>query len=204
MEYLRNKQTGEIREVERDTPEFIVLKNQVGPEGRSLWEQTGDHHVGRLAAAAETSSLVEEDLGAEDQQRLQTVARTEVARPPHQPWKDLTAAEREAGLDEDSKEQELQDELNSAAIEENAGVLSEAADKIAGGTPDGFPVDEVEDDGGSGRSGGSGSGEATKADLQEQARERGLSTSGTKAEIQARLDADDADNGGDSNDDDDQ
>jgi hypothetical protein len=111
MEYLRNKQTGEIKPVERDTTEWVGLTSQVGPDGRSLWEQTGAHHVEAIAERAEAGALREEDLGNQDQPVAALVVDTEDVGPAVAPWLELTAAEREMGLTPEQKRAELADDI---------------------------------------------------------------------------------------------
>lgn len=207
MLYMRNKDTGEIQEVPADSPEFIVLKNQVGSNGRSLWEQTGDHHVGALSERAEQGALREEDLGLLDQKQVQTV-RADVSnvQKDHEPWRELTAAEIEAGITKEDKEAELRGEADAGKAEANEVLFAAAAERI-GSTAEEFPVDaprgavvreepsadvtEIADGNGSSGGGDSDDDGETVESLREQLRERGLPVSGNKAELQQRLAEDD-------------
>jgi hypothetical protein len=136
MEYLRNKQTGEIKPVERDTTEWVGLTSQVGPDGRSLWEQTGAHHVEAIAERAEAGALREEDLGNQDQPVAALVVDTEDVGPAVAPWLELTAAEREMGLTPEQKRAELADDIEEQRAEERESTFKDAAERIGGSTPE--------------------------------------------------------------------
>lgn len=184
MEYLRNKQTGEFMEVERDTPEWIALTQQVGPDGRSLYEQTGSHHVGAVSERADERALREEDLGHADQPIAPLKVDTNAVGPAIAPWLELTAAEREAGLTDESKAEGVADDIEAARAEARSSTFEDAAERIAESTGDSFPVKtttEPVDEG------------AKKADLVEAAEARGLDSSGTKADLLERIQEHDRD-----------
>ncbi len=58
--HLRNKVTGEIRDVEADSDEFRSLQAAVTQQGLPAWEQTSYAHVGEIQDRARTGNLREE------------------------------------------------------------------------------------------------------------------------------------------------
>lgn len=97
--YLRNVQTGEVREVEQDSDEMRELQAEVYDhgDGRAYprWEQTGDHHVRRLD---EGDVQVDADLGYEDKTLHEPALSGEGLQADPHPEHSLTLAEVEAGV----------------------------------------------------------------------------------------------------------
>lgn len=143
MEYLRNKQTGEFQSVERDTAEWVTLIGQVGPDGRSLWEQTGSHDVNETAERAAEGAVRPEDLGKDDQPLPPIEVDTDEVGPAKAPWLELTAGEREAGLSDDQKQQEVADDIRQQSMDERNDTLKDAAERIESSVSD-FPVERPE------------------------------------------------------------
>jgi hypothetical protein len=170
--YMRNVQTGEVREVERDSDEMRELQQEVyDHEGsaRPRWEQTGDHHVRRMD---EGKVNVDPDLGYEDKLDNNVRDLEGLQADPH-PERSLTEAEKEAGVG--SFEEKLAN--NGHEVPEGN------AEKIERG------LSRVGREGGQSSRSRSGSSNETKAELLERAQESGVEVndSMTKAEIREAL-----------------
>jgi hypothetical protein len=183
MEYLRNVQTGEIKEVERDTDEFRELIKEVydhNGSSRPRWEQQGDHYVRRVESG---DVDVNADLGYEDTPTGVLTADVEgLVADPH-PERELTAAEREAGIT--SYEEKLED-LGIGRSEDDSEKIARGLSRVG---RDGAASQRQ--DGSDGEDTG-----PTVKELKEQARERGIPgySSMKKAELERVLaDADDED-----------
>src|SRR4051794_25743765 len=99
--YYRNKQTGEIKEVEQDSTEMFALQEEVGPDSHSKWEQTSFAHSNAVKDRAAYGELDEEDLGKEHQAALRHAAvqlDNEGVAPERNPHLALTPGEIEAGM----------------------------------------------------------------------------------------------------------
>jgi hypothetical protein len=171
--YLRNVQTGEIREVEQDSDEMRELQEEVYDhgDGRAYprWEQTGDHAVRRID---EGNVHVDPDLGYEDKVLANPAVSGEGLQADPHPERSLTQAEVEAGIE--SHEEKLR----------NLGhhVPGDDAEKIERG------LSRVGREGGQSSRARSSSSE-TKADLLQRAEEQGVEAddSMTKAQIREAL-----------------
>lgn len=198
MLYMRNKQTSEVKDVAPDSPEFEALKAQVGPDGRSLWEQTGSHDVDATAQRAAAGMLTEEDLGKEARTGLPAVAvNVSDVGPAKAPWLELTAAEIEAGITPEQKASEVADDIHEQS-QGREDTFSEVADHLAGdGTPAGFPINREDGDSGDGDDGEPEEDveleDLPKAQLVTMAETRGLATSGNKADLADRIEEYDGD-----------
>jgi hypothetical protein len=101
--YMRNVQTGEIKEVIRDSDEMRSLQAEVYEQepGRAYpkWEQTGDHHVRRMD---EGDVHVPADFGYEDSDvgnvKIDPETERALAPNPH-PERELTQGERDSGIE---------------------------------------------------------------------------------------------------------
>lgn len=132
--YLRNKMSGEIRDVEADSPEFEDLKKEVTPGGLSMWEQTNIAHASAVKERAAHGELLEEDLGHEDQDKLRYAALQldlEGVAPESNPHLALTPGEIEAGLTPSDKLHDLQQMYDMNRVRGVGAVYDDAADRIA-------------------------------------------------------------------------
>jgi hypothetical protein len=172
--FMRNVQTGEIREVELDSDEMRDLQAEVYDhgDGRAFpsWEQTGDHAVRRIDSG---NVNVEADLGYEDKPNISLATPRDVGHlaPDPAPHETLTAAEVEAGVG--SFEEKLRN--NGLTPNEDRG---DNAERVARGR------ERV------GRQGGGGGGRGpTKAELKAEADDLGIEGTGSmnKAELQAAI-----------------
>lgn len=77
---MKNSQTGEVRDVERDSPEHLALLDEVSSGGDAAWNEVGET-PSRFAS--------DSDIKANDISNV----RTE-----EEPWKALSPAEIEAGI----------------------------------------------------------------------------------------------------------
>ncbi len=147
MNYMRNTQTGELRTVEADSPEFAELKLQVAPDGKTpLWEQTGQHHAEAVVARADAGELLDTDLGFEHKDRPGVLFSTAGVGSEKAPWENLTPAEVESGLSPESKAKELSDDY-ATSPDTVLQYKQEVADKISANaaevvSDDGEPVSE--------------------------------------------------------------
>lgn len=132
--YLRNKMTGEIRDVEADSDEFRDVVKQVTPGGLPMWEQTNYPHVEGIKDRAAYGELNDEDLGAEQQEELRHSALlldAKGVKPEENPHLQLTPAEIEMGMTPRSKLSELQQMYDDQRIGARQAVIDRASDHIA-------------------------------------------------------------------------
>ncbi len=182
--YMRNVRTGEVRGVQLDSDEFDEMKEEVYDKGDGrgypAWEQTGKHVVNRIDSG---DVQVPEDLGEDYTPVADLTARGPLLPPDPNPEQSLTPAEREAGIeDHESKMADLgittpgQDLINE-------GLSHVGSDPESGGDSDG--------------SGGT----QTKRQLQDEARDLGVTgfSNMNKEDLQTAIDEanDEAKNEGD-------
>jgi hypothetical protein len=106
---MRNKITGEFRDVDDASVDFLRLKQEVGPDNQSKWEQTGDHDVRATVDRARRGALLEQDLGNRAFP-LPLNASSPMLSPEVAPHKALTAGEIECGIeDQDMKVEQERD-----------------------------------------------------------------------------------------------
>lgn len=131
--YLRNKATGEIREVEPDSSEFRELQKQVTPAGLTMWEQTHFAHAEAIKDRAAYGELQEEDLGHEAQDELRFEAlklADEGVGPEVNPHLQLTPGEVEMGMTPESKLADLEAQYSrSRGVRQR--VFDQSADAIS-------------------------------------------------------------------------
>src|SRR3974390_401629 len=133
--YMRNKTSGEIRDVESDSSEFRDLQKEVTSLGQPMWEQTNIAHAEAIKERASTGNLFEEDLGSDDQDALRFEAlklAAEGVAPEANPHLFLTPGEIEAGLTPAQKQADLA-AMYSERTGRSADIFSEAAGRIHGG-----------------------------------------------------------------------
>lgn len=132
--HMRNKLTGEFRDVEPDTQEFYDLRAQVTPSGQTMWEQTNVAHAEAVKERAATGDLLEEDLGHEAQDELRPEAlrlSDEGVAPEQNPHLTLTPGEIEAGLTPRQKLEDLEAQFEERVLGKRRQIFSQAADAIA-------------------------------------------------------------------------
>lgn len=107
IERLRNVMTGEVRDVETNSDEYVDLINEVydhDGSARPKWEITGQHHVRRMDA----DEIQEEDFGYEHKPIPGATVGVEDLRPEPHPERALTEAEVENGIEKfEDKEKAL-------------------------------------------------------------------------------------------------
>lgn len=128
--YMRNKASGEIRDVESDSQEFRDLQAEVTSNGLPMWEQTSHPHADAIRSRAEEDALQEEDLGhvAQDELRFEAMRLNDQGVAPEaNPHLALTPAEIEAGLTPQSKLQDLE-EMYDERVGKRRAIFNEAAE----------------------------------------------------------------------------
>lgn len=105
--FMRNVQTGEVTEVQQDSDAFVDMQaerySHDGSE-RPLYEQTGGHAVRRIDSG---DVDIPNDLGYQYTPTVDLTARGPVISPDPHPERQLTTAEREAGIE--SHEEKMED-----------------------------------------------------------------------------------------------
>lgn len=132
--YLRNKATGEIRDVEADSAEFEKMKREVISNGLPMWEQTSLPHADAIKERAKYGELLEEDLGHEDQDNLRFAALeldSAGVAPEVNPHLMLTPGEIEQGLTPEQKLADLKDQYHTAKYGHRTAIMEAAADRIS-------------------------------------------------------------------------
>lgn len=132
--YMRNKVTGEIKDVEADSSEFRELVAAVTAQGLPAWEQTSYAHADGVKERAKYGELNEEDLGTEAQDELRFKAlelAAEGVAPEQNPHLQLTPGEIEAGLTPEQKQKDLEAQYSEGLVAARAGVFADSADNIA-------------------------------------------------------------------------
>lgn len=167
--YMRNVQTGEVKEVELDSDEMRELQAEVYDhgDGRAYpsWEQTGDHAVRRVDSG---DVNVDADLGYEDKTVGTPNMSTEGLQADPHPERTLTQAEQEAGVG--SFEEKLRNNGHQVPTRD-----AEAVDRGLGRV---------------GRQGDGGGRGPTKKELKAEADDLGIEGTGSmnKAELQSAID----------------
>lgn len=131
--YMRNKMSGEIREVEADSGEFRDLQGQVTPAGLTMWEQTHFPQAKAIKERAASDELLEEDLGHDDQADLRYAALqldAEGVAPESNPHLSLTPGEIEAGLTPSDKLDDLRAMYEERQAKQRGSVFSDVAERI--------------------------------------------------------------------------
>lgn len=126
---MRNKTTGEFRDVEADGPEFQTLSAEVNASGQSAWEQSSYAHAAAVAERAKYGELDEADLGDEHQAQLTHAAillDAEGVAPEVNPHLALTPGEIENGMTPESKLADLKQMYAESAGGRQA-ILDDAA-----------------------------------------------------------------------------
>lgn len=132
--YMRNKQSGEIRDVDPDSKEFHELQGQVTALGQSMWEQTSFAHAAAIKDRAKFGELKDEDLGTDDQDGIRFAAlklHAEGVGIEENPHLELSPGEIENGLTRESKLEDLKQQFHSAVAKIRGSVVGEASDRIA-------------------------------------------------------------------------
>ncbi len=135
--YMRNKASGEIREVAPDSEEFRELRAQVTPAGLSMWEQTSFPHADAIKTRADNDELLDHDLGHEDQERIRYAALELDAAgvaAENNPHLALTPGELEEGLTPEGKLEDLR-QMSGASRAKRAEIFSDAASRVASKEP---------------------------------------------------------------------
>lgn len=128
--YLRNKVTGEIRDVEADSDEFRELQAAVTSRGLGAWEQTSLPHVEDIRDRARTGNLREEDLGLEAAEQLRYEAlklAAEGVEAHNNPHLRLTPGEIEGGLTPQQKAKDLMAQYEDKLSGARRRILMDAA-----------------------------------------------------------------------------
>lgn len=113
---MRNKLTGEFQDVDDASVDFIRMKREVGPDGQSKWEQTGDHHVRAAMARAHAGDLRDEDLG-KDYMPLPLDLPLDLSLGPElAPHRALTPGEIENGYNSIEDKQQDEQEMHLRAL----------------------------------------------------------------------------------------
>jgi hypothetical protein len=130
--YMRNKATGEIRDVEPESAEFKDLRQEVTSAGLPMWEQTNEAHAAAVQERAAYGELEPEDLGHEHQDELYEALRVNASgvEPEKNPHLALTPGEIEQGLTPAQKLKDLEQQFEQR-IGRVAPVFEKAADTIA-------------------------------------------------------------------------
>jgi hypothetical protein len=130
MIYLQNKVTGEIKDIDPDTQEYRDLIAERTEENKPVWEMQSDTAVAAKVERAEAGELRESDL-PKNSPVVPERNRVEGFAAERAPWRNLTDAEREAGLDRDRKDAEELALADQSAIDSNAATKKAAAETIA-------------------------------------------------------------------------
>lgn len=113
---MRNKITGEFQDVDDGSVDFIRMKRQVGPDGQSKWEQTGDHDVRATMRRAQLGELLETDLGKSHFPLPINAGHDVMLSPEYAPHKALTAGEIENGLTSQEQKAEQEADMHMRAL----------------------------------------------------------------------------------------
>lgn len=112
---MRNKLTGEFRDADDASVDFIRLKREVGPDGQSKWEQTGDHDVRATMRRAQRAELLETDMG-KAAFPLPLNASEPLIGPEYAPHKALTAGEIECGITSQEMKAEQEQDMHMRSL----------------------------------------------------------------------------------------
>jgi hypothetical protein len=132
---MRNKQTGEFRDVQLDSPEFLELQATVTPAGFPAWEQTSHVHAADVRERATYAELLESDLGEDYKERLKheaLILDAEGVGPENNPHLALSPGEVEAGLTPQSKLEQIRKAF-ADSVPTREDILSKAAEHVAEG-----------------------------------------------------------------------
>lgn len=133
--YMRNKGSGEIRDVEADSEEFFGLQKQVTTVGLPMWEQTSYAHANAVKGRAAEDALLEEDLGTDAQDELRYEAlrlNDDGIAPEANPHLALSPGEIEQGLTPEDKLHDLEQQYEDS-VRRRRGILRSSAESIADG-----------------------------------------------------------------------
>lgn len=178
--YMRNRRTTEHRAVQLDGEEFLAMREEIGPDNRPVWEQTSSAEAIQQQTRIREGAPRPEDYGDDDQPQAVIDGRG-VPIEVRDRRIDPTDGEREMGITPEDKLAEIE------AAE--SGQFGTGASVIGDGThvSSGQETRSVEEVGEGTIGSGSGDDALTKEELQDEARERGLPVSGTKAELRSRI-----------------
>lgn len=121
LERLRNVKTGEVRDAETNSDEYIELINEVydhDGSARPKWEITGTHHVRRM----DDEEHQVEDFGYEHKPVPGAEVDISQVGPEQHPERALTPGEIESGIE--SYEQKMEGLVSAESVAGNAALAN--------------------------------------------------------------------------------
>lgn len=131
MKTMRDKTTGEFRDVDED--EFKQLIREVTSDGFPKWEQTSYAHADNVLEKATYGELLEEHLGQKYQDALKHAALildAEEVAPEHNPHLQLTPGEIEEGLSPEDKLEQIRTQY-AESVPRREEIFRKAHEKIS-------------------------------------------------------------------------